>query len=71
NARISMLSECLKAFKSFFIIKSQKKSKTAFKTALCFRFAQTLLNLAALDSWEQFFQRQAKTLKTRMDSLRS
>ncbi|KKZ45143.1 hypothetical protein BFR82_00065 [Acinetobacter pittii] len=66
-----MLSECLKAFKSFFIIKSQKKSKTAFKTALCFRFAQTLLNLAALDSWEQFFQRQAKTLKTRMDSLRS
>ena len=42
-----MLSDCLKAFKSFFIIKSPKKSKTAFKTALCFRFAQTLLNLAS------------------------
>jgi len=50
-----MLSDCLKAFKSFFIIKSPKKLKTAFKTALCFRFAQTLLNLAALDSWGAVF----------------
>ena len=65
-----MLSKYLKAFKSFLLLKA-KKSKTAFKTALCFRFAQTLLNLAALDSWGSFSKRPARTLKTRMDSSRS
>ena len=49
----------------------EAKNQKAFKTALCFRFAKTLLNLALLDSWGQFFQRPARTLKTRMDSRRS
>jgi len=52
---VAWLSACLKAFKSLKdYLKAQKTKKPYLKLPYVFAFAQTLLNLAALDSWGQF-----------------